>query len=78
MLEDGCENLSRDIPRSIDEIEAKWPGAEPEFDTGWRLDMDANRAFELLGRLAFTRMSGTDEELKAAQILAQEAQAGGR
>ena len=37
--------------------------------------MDANRAFELLGRLAFTRMSGTDEELKAAQILAQEAQA---
>ena len=39
--------------------------------------MDANRAFELLGRLAFTRMSGTDEELKAAQILAQEAQAVG-
>ena len=23
VLEDGCENLSRDIPRSIDEIEAE-------------------------------------------------------
>lgn len=36
--------------------------------------MDENRAFELLGELAFTRMSGTDEELRAARILAREAQ----
>ncbi len=39
--------------------------------------MDANRAFELLRELAFVRMSGTEEELKAARILAREAEAAG-
>lgn len=36
--------------------------------------LDAVRAFELLKKLAFTRMSGTPEELKAAEILAHEAE----
>lgn len=39
--------------------------------------MDANRAFELLRELAFVRMSGTSEELRAAEILAREAGAAG-
>lgn len=34
--------------------------------------ISGQRAFELLTRLSFTRVSGTDEELKAAQMLAAE------
>ena len=37
--------------------------------------MDEIRAFELLREIAFTRMSGTPEELKAAEIFAREAEA---
>ena len=37
--------------------------------------MDETRAFELLREIAFTRMSGTPEELKAAEIFAREAEA---
>ena len=33
--------------------------------------MDEIRAFELLREIAFTRMSGTPEELKAAEIFAR-------
>ena len=36
--------------------------------------MDEIRAFELLKKLAFTRMSGTEEEYTAAKMLAAEAE----
>ena len=36
--------------------------------------MDEIRAFELLKKLAFTRMSGTEEEYTAATLLAAEAE----
>ena len=38
---------------------------------------DENRAFALLNKIGFTRMGGTPEELKAAEILKEECESFG-